>query len=306
VRTLLKILGVLAGIVVAAIVIVLVVADVKYEAIRPSPVVSHENAVTPETRIRLVFEPSRAGDFIASRVEAAGLPPGAAEYAMPREVALFVQHDDTMATVPISVFANTPRFAPVIAEQATAAMLQQSVPQIAWREPGLKAIERGVLIGNGALELDQQDVMLLDELWGRVTGVTSLAVPEGHLIAGSVENRDGSLYLLISALRRAGLIPPEVPLTDVAKSLIPVGQVTLYADLAGNDTLDIHFEIEGTAIADERAMGTLDFMLGVVLSGLGNELKEAHGVVFAGDRRIQDLVIIGDYKLGNFTPLLPF
>ena len=45
---------------------------------------------------------------------------------------------------------------------------------------------------------------------------------------------------------------------------------------------------------------------GLPLRGLGNELEESYSVVFVGERRMQELVIIGDYKLSNFVSLLPF
>ena len=94
-------------------------------------------------------------------------------------------------------------------------------------------------------------------------------------------------------------------MAEIAKNIVTIGDIEIHADLAGPDALDIEFIINGAPTVDDKAMGTLDFTLGVLLSGLGKQLEDNYRMTFKGTRQRDGLTITGDYTLSNLQALFP-
>ncbi|MBN2308293.1 MAG: hypothetical protein JXR94_04945, partial [Candidatus Hydrogenedentes bacterium] len=122
----------------ALVIVAAIVADVKYEAIRPAPAVSHEAVAPPDATLRVVAWPPRAQEYLARHVlQKLGVSEGVVDKVMPYEAAVLLSPDLGTGEVGVSLFVNEQRLGPVVADFVKPADLQRAFPPIAWAPEGM-------------------------------------------------------------------------------------------------------------------------------------------------------------------------
>ena len=119
-----------------------------------SPVISHEEAVKGDTRIRFVLSPEKLAPFIA-----AYMPPNIEQAVgrymkiedilntvLPREVALLARSDVMGKKLGVTLFANEKYLGRLIQERINGSEFFSNLPQLNWTTDGFELPERGFLV----------------------------------------------------------------------------------------------------------------------------------------------------------------
>lgn len=298
-----KILAVLAAILVIAAIVVLFVADRKYQFLFAGPKVSHESLATPGVSLRAVVKPALAKSLILAKLGSQAPPEFLLDRALPYEAALLAAPDLDAKRMDVTLFVNPQRLTPFIADGSKSLGIPRQLPFINWQGDALSQSANGVLSLAGSIDIDDLTVSAVREKWGVVTVPGRPLVSGTHLAEIAIDNRDGSLFAVLSLFANKGIIALPVKLESLRTSLAPVGIVSITGDLQGVDTLALHMQFECIASAEEGQVNSVGF----IVAGILGEVKKAlatKGVEFKGDKKTDGMTIIADYTMSNVGALI--
>jgi hypothetical protein len=294
----------LAIIVLAAVAAFIVQSN--YKAIVPSPRVPHTTLVTPDTRALLVIDVPRAKDFIARNfLKDTGVPPSMLPYGLPYEAAFVGDMEYASNSIKMSLFVNDQRLAPVILKFANEAELP--APLSDWfANTVMKQEESGKIVRTGSAAIDPLVVEKIKAFWtpGKVSEPPSAR--GGHMLELVLDNRDGSALALICSL--APSFSKEADLLQYLNEgrlgvVEPLAVVRLQIDIAADDTLTAHLELECKPDAEASMVQIMSFALETGFYQAKPWLDKV-GVKLEGKTSVQGTTAMGDYTISNLTPLL--
>jgi hypothetical protein len=308
---------VILGIIIAVLLIVVIavlVVDVKYEALRSSPITSHESVATDGDTLRVVFHPMLMKDLIAAQIpEDSNIPGWAVDKGVPREMAALISPDLQAGRMGVTVFVNEQRLGPVLAEESTTSNISGQVPYISWDTKGLVHEKRGSMTMRGSAPIADPICKAAVSQWGTVEPLKPIPIEGGHLFEALLDNRDGASFAVITTLAAAGA-KGAVPVNpkDLAVNLYPAYSLRITADRVPSDqvepddgeVLTIKLQIECNPRAEENAIGTMAFLLDMIRGQLAAEVQKAYGAELSGKTERQGLTIISDMTLKHFEKVV--
>ena len=225
-----------------------------------SPVISHEEAVKGDTRIRFVLSPEKLAPFIA-----AYMPPNIEQAVgrymkiedilntvLPREVALLARSDVMGKKLGVTLFANEKYLGRLIQERINGSEFFSNLPQLNWTTDGFELPERGFLVAEGNMPIPDSVEEELNKLWP-VTAKEPAATAEGTSQAELViDNRNGDILALAAALiQAAGQDWDALKANQYGRTAIGIMESIhvgrLKADMMDNDTASIQLRIDSDA-----------------------------------------------------------
>lgn len=292
--------GVLAGLFLIAVV-ALFVAENRYQFLFAAPRKSHTAQINERTSILAVVNPALAMPLIRDRLGENAPPQWVLAYVLPYEAALLVSPDVQLGPVEVTLFVNALRLAPVLVEQSVNAAIPESVPFVTWTSRGFQPAGSGVLTMTGFTDIDRATLREVKAEWGTVTLPSRPAIEGSHMLEAVIDNRDGALYAVVSALAAKNLIELPVQKEEIRKTLAPVAIVRAAGDLDGVDTISLRLRVECQATAEEGQVTTVSFTLGALLNELAKALQQAYGASLTiGQKTTEGTSISVDCTLRNF------
>lgn len=281
-----------------------------------APVISHEQAVKGDTRIRFVISPEKLAPFIA-----AYLPPkmqeavarfmnaeDALSMVLPREIALLARSDILGKNMGLTLFANEKYLGRMIQERVNGSEFFSNIPQINWTTNGFELPERGFLYAEGNLPFPDSVEEDLNKLWP-VAAKEPAAAAEGTSQAELViDNRNGDILAVAGALVQASgqdwnlLKENQYGRTAIGiMESIHIGR--LKADMMDMDTAAIQLRIDSDA---EKGPGLQFLLSGLALPYLREHIKKNYALVLEGELpwNAGENAIIGSFKLTGLKPFL--
>ncbi|MCC6486454.1 MAG: hypothetical protein IT364_03065 [Candidatus Hydrogenedentes bacterium] len=302
-----KVARILLGVVFLLVVVALAalfIADSKYQFLRNGPEVSHETLVRPDTSVRIVARPEGARALIASELGVQAPPDWVLSRVLPHEIAiLLTPHLDT-GRLELDLFCNPQRLGPVISEQSAALGMDQAYPFITWNSNRLASRERGVLVQDGYLDMDQNVRDAVQRHWGTLSQLSRPRVEGSHIVEAVADNRDGTLFALLMTLNAKGIIELPIAEEDLAKGLMPIATVRLMADLQSTDTAALRLVVDCVPQAEPGQITATSFLIGGLLGQASVVLKDAYNVDFTGSKKAEGTNIVADYTLSPIQRLL--
>ena len=296
-----------AGIALAAILVIAVIAlyyvNSQYDFLFAGPQVSHETLLTPGVRIRAVAKPALAKPIVAKLLGASAPSPWILDRVIPYEAALLASPDLGTGRIDIKLFLNPQRLAPIIAQAADSYSIPQKIGFITWPSQSFDVSQRGVLSLDGFVEIDDATANLIKTEWGTVQIPNLPTFEGGHLAEVSIDNRDGSLFTLISVFANQGTIALPMPAESLRKTIAPIATMSLNTDVTGDDELSIHVVVECQPTSEEGQVTGVNFALGGIIGEL-SRIAGDRGATLAGNKRVEGTTITGDYTLKNLSALL--
>lgn len=288
--------------IVIAVVAAAVVADKKFGVILPSPKVSYDSLVKPETRAEVVVDVPKLQGIIQSK-----LPPKVPAWVLPRalpyQAALLADVDYPLNKTDFTLFINEQRLAPVILDQVN--RLNLPAPLNEWFKEKMASVERGKLIRKGEAPLDKTFLATVKNLVKSKKGVDApLHIQGGHLIEVALDNRDGSLFTIAGSL--ASSLGTDVNDTEIAGYLgmgTCIDAVRLQADLDDGKTLKVRVIIECAPGSDPSQVQMVSMALALGLPYAKEPLSK-QGIKLDGKADVKDNVVTGDYSVPNFDAVL--
>lgn len=279
------------------------VANSRYQFLFAGPHVSHETRLTQAVRVRAVAKPPLARPLVSKILGASAPSPWILERVIPYEAALLASPDITSERIDIVLFLNPQRLAPVIAGAADAYSIPKRVEYVAWTSDTFDDSKRGVLSLDGYMAIDSATVNAVKAEWGTVQ-LPSLPAFEGtHLGELSIDNRDGSLYTLLSTFANQNLLALPMPLESLRKTIAPVATMSVTADLSGDDEMAIKLIVDCQPTAEPGQVTGVSF----AIAGIFGELQKyvtQRGARITGEKRTEGQSIIGEYTLRNVSALI--
>jgi hypothetical protein len=298
------VLGILAALALIAVVL-LFVADNRYEFLFASPRKSHSTYVNERTSILAVVNPAHAVPLILDRLGENAPPQSVLAKLLPYEAALLISPDVRLGPVDVTLFVNTRRLAPVIAEQSVHAGIPQAVPFVTWTSTGFQPAGAGVLTMTGITDIDRATLGEVRAEWGVVTLPSRPSIDGSHMLEAIIDNRDGTLYAVVSALAAKNLIELPVAKDEIRKTVAPVAIIRATGDLSDVETLSIRMTVECQATAEEGQVTAVSFTLGALLSELAKALQQAYGASLTiGQKTTDGTIITIDCTLRNFRAII--
>lgn len=287
----------------AVVVFAVLVADRRYQFLFAAPKVSHETVLGPSTRMRAVVQPPLAEPLVLGLLGASPPPPWVLGRVMPYEAAIVASPDTTAGRLGVTLFLNSQRLTPLIATAADEYGIPRKAPYIAWDAPAFDRSKRGVLSMTGSMPIDEQTVAAVHDQWG-IVQLPGLPPLEGnHAAEVSIDNRDGSLYTVLSAFANQGLLALPMPLESLRKTIAPVATLSLTADPDGGDALAFRLRIECQPTAEPGQVTGVSFAIAGIYGELV-KLVERRGATLSGEKRTEDQSIIGEYRLAPVSALV--
>lgn len=283
----------------------LFIADSKYQFLLSAPEVSHESLVRPDTSVRIVARPEEARELIASVLGGQAPPEWVLSRVLPHEVAiLLTPHLDT-GRLEVDLFCNPQRLGPVISKQSVSLGLDQAYPFITWNSDRLANRERGVLVQDGYLDMEQNVRDAVQRHWGTMSQLSRPRVEGSHVVEAVADNRDGTLFALLMTLNAKGLLELPIAEEDLAKGLMPIANVRVMADPQSRETIGLRLVVDCVPQAEPGQITATSFLIGGLLGQASVVLKDAYNVDFTGTKKAEGQTIVADYTLSPIQRLLP-
>lgn len=298
-----KIIGIVAALLFGIGLIVLSIAESRYQFLLASPRVSHEALLTQATSVRVVVQPPLAHPFIMNVMGEKAPPEWIVRRAVPYEAALLASPDLNARRFDVALFMNTQRFTPLIVEASKSYGVAAKFPYFTWDADSFTVRQSGVIAMNGTMPIDNATAEDVLAQWGAVSVPGRPPIEGNHAAEVSIDNRDGSLYALIALFANNGIIELPVDLAEVRSTLYPVATLAVTADLLNPDDLAIRFVIECSPTAEEGQVTAVNFTLGAILSELTQQ-AQVYRAGLSGSKKVEGTTITGDYTLTNFRALL--
>ncbi|MCC6798408.1 MAG: hypothetical protein IT366_25060 [Candidatus Hydrogenedentes bacterium] len=299
----LKFAGIALAIVLVICAIALFYVNSKYDFLFAGPQISHETLMTPGVRIRAVAKPALARPIVSKLLGASAPSPWILDRVIPYEAALLASPDLGTGRIDIKLFLNPQRLAPIIAQAADSYAIPQKIGFITWPSQTFDVSTRGVLSLDGFVDIDDATANLIKSEWGTVQLPNLPAFEGGHLGEVSIDNRDGSLFTVISVFANQGTIALPMPAESLRKTIAPIATMSLHTDLTGDDELAIHIIVDCQPTAEEGQVTGVNFALGGIIGEL-SRIAGDRGATLAGNKKAEGITITGDYTLKNLSALL--
>jgi hypothetical protein len=279
------------AVIVLVVIIGVFVADGRLE-IFGAPRVSHATVAPENTRALLVVQPEYAGEHLSGLLGEAAQSPWLG-YVMPHEIALLLSPDIRASRTGLTVFINSKRFGPVLAEAANEMDIAGQYPSIEWDLEGMRFTGPGTLVMEGGMPMDVGAADAIQTLWRDRSVGAPLAIDGGHFLELVLDNRDGGGYgVLASALRNN---ESAEMLSDPAlgQFLSNMDLLRLHGDLASADTMDLNLRLAFRPETDEDTLSGMRLVLPFGFETFKAQLEQEYGLDLEGD-----LVSDGKYVTG--------
>lgn len=312
------------GCLIALVIIVLVpavlagvgayVADRQYGWTLADPV-SHEKFAEPQTRLRAAAKLDTLVDILEQTIPPGSIPAwvpvsagGVIPEVLPHEIAVLGGANYRENVYRLRVVVNERRGGPAIAQYLNDSGTFSDVSVIRWDPKGMRAAGRGVLLIDGTMALEEDLESKVLEQFSGTPPAAPMTLEGGHLLEVALDNTNGDLLTLISAVQTAngGSIDDLTARmeTKVALEALPgLFNVRLALDRTGDDELTLQLH----AGADETTGNMLQLAIGgFLLPYLKPELRKQKmeidgAIAYEADKQ----ALIGKYVIKGFkAPLL--
>ena len=295
---------IVAGILALLLAVAALVADLKYEALRSAPLISHAQVASSRTSFRGRLIPERLPERIQARLAArAGIPPWLLKYALPHEISVWADPDLNAGSVAISLFINDRRFGPVLAEYLDSA---DSLGGIMWGHEPVQRKHRGSIEMLGLMPISSPNIKLVRDEWGVVSPLKPLTLDETHMLDLVLDIRDGRGFALVAQLVDNARIPNNpMPPSQLIYFFNDIAYLRASADLSDQNDATIHLCIECRPEATEGDVGSLHSLLRPLIEDdLTHWLEQTYGMHLTGELKMHGQQIVGDYRLARADQLL--
>lgn len=298
-----KIILVVVLCLVAAVVVAAIVAENKFGVVLGSPRISHDTLVKPETRAILALDVPRAKDFIKRQfLKGINVPDSVMPFVLPYEAGLVVSPDYVLGEMNMSLFVNDRRLAPVILDQANKFKLPAPLDE--WFKDKMVAKQRGLLRRDGSAPMDKLFLAKLKTLWNKPVSGEPLKIEGGHIAEVVLDNRDGSLLAMTSAVASFKGIDIVNILTEGRLGVFTnIASVRLQSDIMPDDSLKLLLTIECTPESDEAMAKVLGMGLQMGFTQLQG-LAKLKGLAIQGKSNVEGKKVTGEYSIADIVSLL--
>ena len=307
-----KIIGIVLGVLVLAVIIAAVVVNAKFGVIVASPRVSYEKLVKPETRIQVVANVPLFKDFIEKKyLKGTSVPPWVLPLALPYEAALVVDPEYALNDAKVTLFVNDKRLAPIILEQANRLKIPPPFDQ--WFADKMVSKGSGQLVREGRATLDRTLVGQLREQWKGAKVSEPLHLEGGHMIEAALDNRDGgAMAALLGAAApfaaQKGIDIGGALNSDMAKPIVPnIKSLRVQVDLPPDNTLKLRIALE----CDPSMVQMINMFFQMALQPKGSgtfpslpELANNAGITLQGKAAVNGNVVQCDLTVPGFDAVL--
>lgn len=258
----------------------------------PSRVISHEELVVGDTRVRAVFNPLLLAPFAADYISPEmNLPVNAEQvkqlmpYVLPREIALLARTDVLGHKLNLTLFANEQRGGKFLKEQINLSQALSQIKQITWTAEGIQLPERGNLFAEGAMDIPETVEQELLELWPTGAKEEAARIDGGNQLELVVDNRNGDILAMAAAFTQAAgqnweLVRGSQYGATVIGIVESIYVARLKANLTDKDTAVINLRIDSDA---EKGPGLQMLMAGLALPALRETLKKNYNLDLEGE-----------------------
>ncbi|HNR36757.1 MAG TPA: hypothetical protein PKO36_16385 [Candidatus Hydrogenedentes bacterium] len=288
---------------IAAVVVAALVVDSKFGVIWGSPRIPHATLVKPETRAMLSVDVPRAKDFIKRQfLKNLRVPDSVIPYALPYEAGLIVTPDYVLGEMNMTLFVNDRRLAPVIADKVNGFKLP--APMDEWFTEKMAAKQRGLLRRDGTAKMDKLFLAKLKTLWNKPAPGDTLKIEGGHTLELVLDNRDGSLLAMASAVASAKGFDLSTVLTEGRMGVFTnIGSIRLQGDILPDDSIKLLLTVECTPEAEEAMAKVLGMALEMGFNQL-QMMAKMKGISIEGKAAVEGKRVRGEYTLTNVIELL--
>lgn len=296
-------------VVVAFLVVVLaavLVADMKFGALRAAPQISSMSLIKPETRGVILFNPPLAQKLIKQQVLNLNpkIPTWAVDATLPHQAAIIFDVDYAISKLNGTIFINERRLGPVIKDQINNIAIKEPFSKVITEE--MKQEKRGMLTRNAVWSLDRDIMSKLRWQWRNIK-VDSPLKPEGnHMLEVVLDNRDGGALVVLATLYPM-LFGTSVDsfMTSSAQDIaMAYSAIKLHADLADNNELKVHLAIECSPVADSGVTGFIPEYYELLRKTLEKQLERFGITVTADVKEPVNGVYPIDFTFSNADQLL--
>ncbi|NLO33296.1 MAG: hypothetical protein GX117_08075 [Candidatus Hydrogenedentes bacterium] len=310
--------GCLVVLIILAVLLALVViggfvAYSKYDTVlglSESPVISHEEILVGDPRIRGIVNPLMAFPFLEEYItDDLDLPISPDQvkmllpYVLPREITLLADSDLQGNQFNLTLFINEQRLGNYLEEQINASNALEKIKQIQWDEEGVVLPQRGDLHVNGTLPIPDSVQDDLVKLWPTQTAQPAARIEGDNQLELVVDNRNGDVLALAAAgVEAAGqswesLIANQFGATAIG-IIESIQVLRIQANFIDKDTVKIHLNI---ASDEEKGPGLQMLLAGLALPALTKELQTNYALTLKGDLPwdANQNAIIGDLELSG-------
>jgi hypothetical protein len=286
--------------------IVLYIAQSRYEAVLRAPRIRHETYATGNTRLKVVVKPPLAQRRIAAMLlPGRSLPDWFLGMTVPEETALLIDPDLENNRVKVRMFINYARLGPVIRDALNQSGVTRTVPGVEWEPPEIVEKERGVLLLEGISAVSPETVQGALDRWAGAQAFPPPAIEGTHAFEAALENRDGKGYVALAGLAEmSGQANPSLEAVLNPKSLYLVASLRSFADFVNDDTLKVVLIIDGNPSAGANVGQQLKTFLDLAMGLAKGELRKQYGVTMEGASTVEGLTVRGEYTLTGIDALL--
>ena len=257
-----------------------------------APAISHQSIASPDIRFRAVLKPDYLGTVLTPFLSGISLPSwvpldpaSTLALLLPHEIALLSNSNFHEERIDITLFVNERRGGPFFLRLLRDANIDIDLKGFAWMEDRFTQPRRGVLLGHAELSIPDGVEFALLERWSHIPPDTTLDLPENHLLAAVLDNRNGELltlmYTFIEALDGDWQSAMDDPWMETfLEILIYIYELHLHSDLAGTDTIEMQLLVKADAMI-ERDLIFLSNM--VLLPMISNYLQNNFGLSYTGE-----------------------
>ncbi|MBI4558008.1 MAG: hypothetical protein HY706_10545 [Candidatus Hydrogenedentes bacterium] len=284
-----SIVFVVLAIVSCIVMVVAFVADNSFGIIRGAPRISYRELVTPQTSVQVVVEPLLAPELAARFLQPEhNVPTWALARVLPHQIAVLAEAALDSGQTKSVVFINEQRLGPLAAQRS---------------EGALALRRRGVLVGEVTGVLPEAVVKAIRARWAQIAAIAAPAVEASHLLSLAFDNRQGTGFAAFLGSRPFAGVPPEQAVAEDTLTIVRgIGTITGYADLAPNDTLNVHLSVECNTWAQNPEHMFLLANMG--LEELRARLKADYGIVLSGVPKLEGPTIQGDFTVATVEKLI--
>jgi hypothetical protein len=217
-------------------------------------------------------------------------------------VGLVATPDYVLGELKLSLFVNNRRLGPVILNKVNHAKLPAPLDE--WFKDNMTEKQPGLLQRDGTAGMDKVFLASIKKIWTTPAPTDSLKIEGGHTAELILDNRDGSMLAIASAIASAKGIDFANTMGEgrigVAKDIV---SVRVQADIQPDDSLHLLLTIECTP-GSENGMAKV---LGMGLDMGFNQVQmmaKLKGLTVTGKSSIEGKIVKGEYNIADITSLL--
>jgi hypothetical protein len=300
-RIALSIIAVLA----IAAVITLIVAELRYGAIRAGKPESHARFVTDATRARIFIRPLMARNLIDAWFPSDRTPPAwILTRVLPHELAFVLTPRLATHQSDISIYVNEQRLGPLVADVVNRSGFMGQYGYIHWNTD-VTLERRGALAAHGQLDIPDRVANTALDHWGIVQGLEPLDVDGTHFFEAIFDNRDGGTFALMCALYNHGLLgQPQIALEDEYETFLSIASIHVYADATAAGDVQLIVILESAPGARAEDIDANAFNLEVAIGEIARFIREQYGAELRGRAWTDGSTVTGRYTVKNVAGII--